>query len=186
MALKDRTKKMFAETLETMLRTTTFEKVRVKDLCEKCGADRQTFYYHFRDKYDLAAWIFAQDYITSLEYSGGQFVEEHAAEMLRRMYKRRHFYRKVYYGHTQNAVSEYCFRYFVDLGRAAYRAETGQKDIDVLTDYAIKSHSYACVGHTIQWLNGYSSYTPEEFAHLQYQTMPDVLKKAYKIPIGSE
>ena len=27
-------------------------------LAEACKIDRTTFYYHFRDKYDLVAWIF--------------------------------------------------------------------------------------------------------------------------------
>ena len=52
---KNRTKKLFATELERMLTEMPLSKVRVKDLCERCGAQRQAFYYHFQDKYDLVA-----------------------------------------------------------------------------------------------------------------------------------
>ena len=59
MALKDRTRRLFAETLIGLMETKSLQEIRVKDLCEKSGADRHTFYYHFRDKYELVAWIYA-------------------------------------------------------------------------------------------------------------------------------
>lgn len=55
MALRDYTKRLFANTLADMMRTTPLKKIRVKDLCARCGAEQQSFYYHFRDKYDLVA-----------------------------------------------------------------------------------------------------------------------------------
>ena len=34
------------------------DKITVKDLVEICGVNRQTFYYHFDDVYDLLEWVF--------------------------------------------------------------------------------------------------------------------------------
>ena len=62
MNIQDRTKIMFAEQLEDILRTIPLEKVRVVDLCKRCGATPPTFYYHFHDKYELVAWIFLHDF----------------------------------------------------------------------------------------------------------------------------
>ncbi|MBR5094751.1 MAG: TetR/AcrR family transcriptional regulator C-terminal domain-containing protein [Oscillospiraceae bacterium] len=36
-------------------------KITVKDLVEICGVNRQTFYYHFDDVYDLLEWVFEED-----------------------------------------------------------------------------------------------------------------------------
>ena len=55
MQMKDRTKIMFAEELENMLKDIPLEKVRVAKLCERCGATPPTFYYYFHDKYELVA-----------------------------------------------------------------------------------------------------------------------------------
>lgn len=60
--MKNNTKQLFAKTLEEMLLTTPFDKIRVTTLCKNCSAAPQTFYNHFRDKYDLVAWIFEQDF----------------------------------------------------------------------------------------------------------------------------
>lgn len=53
MTMQDRTKIMFAEQLETMLKTMPLDKIRIVDLCQQCGAAPPTFYYHFHDKYEL-------------------------------------------------------------------------------------------------------------------------------------
>ena len=56
------TKGMFADALETMMERIPLSKVRVADLCARCGVERRVFYYHFKDKYDLVAWMFERDY----------------------------------------------------------------------------------------------------------------------------
>ena len=181
MSLRDRTKKLFADTLKDMLKEMPMEKVRINELCRRCGADRQTFYYHFRDKYDLATWIFARDYETVLMDTSGQYTIEHVAAILQRMHDDKLFYRKVFSDRSQNAISTYIFEYFVTLGTEAVRRQFGEEALTVDTVYEIKSHSFACVGHTLEWLEGRSGYSPEEFARLQYQFMPSILKKAYGI-----
>lgn len=42
------------------------------------------------------------------------------------------------------------------------------------------------MGHTAEWLEGKSDYTLEEFARLQYQIMPELLKRAYGIPTSAD
>ena len=44
-----------------MLNINPIDKVTVKDLVEECGVNRQTFYYHFDDVYDLLEWVFEED-----------------------------------------------------------------------------------------------------------------------------
>ena len=183
MALCDRTKRLFADTLKEMVKTIPFEKVRVKELCERCGADRQTFYYHFRDKYDLAAWIFARDYEESLSDTDGRYSLEHAAGILQRIRTSETFYKKAFSDRSQNAVSRYVYDYFVSLGTEAACRFLDTDRLDTVTIYAIKSHSFACVGHTVEWLEGKTNYSPLEFASLQYRFMPKVLKEAYGIPV---
>ncbi len=46
-------KSQFAEALKKRLITTPFDKITVTELAEDCGVNRQTFYYHFEDIYDL-------------------------------------------------------------------------------------------------------------------------------------
>lgn len=54
----DYTKKIFAETLMELLKTSSIDKIKIKTICETCGLSKKTFYYHFKDKYDLAAYLY--------------------------------------------------------------------------------------------------------------------------------
>lgn len=52
------TKKALADSLKKLLRTKPITKVTINDITETCGVNRMTFYYHFKDIYDLVEWIF--------------------------------------------------------------------------------------------------------------------------------
>ena len=43
------------------------KKLTVKDIVEECGITRQTFYYHFKDIYDLLEWIFTNEVIEEID-----------------------------------------------------------------------------------------------------------------------
>ena len=179
MSLRDQTKRLFADTLVEMMRSEPLEKIRVKAICERCGAERQSFYYHFRDKYDLVAWIFMQDYTAALDKAGGIPGEEQLAAVLRAIWNKQAFYRKAFSDRSQNAIGRYIFDYFVAMDTEAVKRIRGGQEPDAETLYAIKSHNFASLGHTIEWLDGRENYSPEEFAHLQFAFMPDVTKRAY-------
>lgn len=55
------TKESLGAALKQMLTVKTIDKITVKDLVEICGVNRQTFYYHFDDVYDLLEWVFEED-----------------------------------------------------------------------------------------------------------------------------
>ena len=55
------TKESLASALKQMMAVKPIDKITVKDLVEICGVNRQTFYYHFDDVYDLLEWVFEED-----------------------------------------------------------------------------------------------------------------------------
>lgn len=63
------TKQALAQELKTMLRVKPLDKITVKDLVEACGVNRQTFYYHFQDIYDLLGWIYRTEALDSIQNS---------------------------------------------------------------------------------------------------------------------
>lgn len=52
------TRELLGAALKDALRTTALDKVTVSRLSAAAGINRQTFYYHFSDVYDLAVWVF--------------------------------------------------------------------------------------------------------------------------------
>lgn len=54
-------KRALALAFTDALRTTALAKVTVAGLATAAGVNRQTFYHHFTDVYDLARWVFAAE-----------------------------------------------------------------------------------------------------------------------------
>lgn len=52
------TDRKIAKALKKVMLTKPFEKVTITDITEECGLNRLTFYYHYKDKYDLLNSIF--------------------------------------------------------------------------------------------------------------------------------
>ena len=55
------TKLALEASLKELLRTKTIDKITINDLTEHCGISRMTFYYHFKDIYDLVEWSCLED-----------------------------------------------------------------------------------------------------------------------------
>ena len=63
MADSNITKKALADALKELMDTKPFHKISVSDICERCQMNRKSFYYHFKDKYDLMNWIYDTEFI---------------------------------------------------------------------------------------------------------------------------
>lgn len=56
------TKRALAAALKQLMSEKPLQKISVGDICETCSMNRKSFYYHFKDKYDLVNWIFYTEY----------------------------------------------------------------------------------------------------------------------------
>ena len=61
------TKIAMAQSLKRMLLIKDLDKITISDITNDCGINRQTFYYHFKDIYDLLEWIFANEVVKKIE-----------------------------------------------------------------------------------------------------------------------
>ena len=55
------TKLALAQSLKQLMAERTLDKITVKEVVARCGVNRQTFYYHFRDIYHLLDWMFVNE-----------------------------------------------------------------------------------------------------------------------------
>lgn len=108
------TKNALAEALKMLLKEEPFDKISVGNICESCGLSRKSFYYHFKDKYDLVNWIYHREFseITDRRQVANNW------ELLKILcdyfYEHREFYRKIFMVDGQNSFSDH-FREIVIL-----------------------------------------------------------------------
>ncbi|KGR79280.1 TetR/AcrR family transcriptional regulator [Ureibacillus manganicus] len=55
------TKKILASSLKELMKIKALEKITIREITETAAVNRQTFYYHFEDIYDLLKWTFQQE-----------------------------------------------------------------------------------------------------------------------------
>ena len=55
------TKLALEASLKKLLMHKQLDKITINDLTDDCGISRMTFYYHFKDIYDLVEWVCVED-----------------------------------------------------------------------------------------------------------------------------
>ncbi len=89
-----RTKQLIKNVLIDLCQTQSFRKISVQKIANEAKINRQTFYYHFTDKYDLLRWVYCED---ALHYLDPQCLtldnwEEQALKMLKAIAEKKEFY----------------------------------------------------------------------------------------------
>ncbi|MBR1708275.1 MAG: TetR/AcrR family transcriptional regulator C-terminal domain-containing protein [Clostridia bacterium] len=67
--MNNSTKRILAMTLKKMMSRYSFDSITVQHLVNEAGVSRKTFYYHFRDIFDLLEWTFREDVREFIETS---------------------------------------------------------------------------------------------------------------------
>ena len=172
------TKRMFADELEAMMADMPLSKVRVRDLCERCGVERCTFYYHFKDKYDLVAWMIDQESLRA-EARARRFTRAHFAEGLRLIWERRAFYRRAFEEDSQNSVYRHHLEYCIRENEALLKRHLGVKELSRSAAFEARFFSLGNAGSLGPWLAGEIEATPEQRADSLFECMPPTLRRAY-------
>ena len=160
-----------------VMETKSLREIRVKDLCEKSGADRHTFYYHFRDKYELVAWVYASGAEESMGGPDGHMGIEQSAASLSLVKQNKMFYRKAFEDNSQNALWQYIQEYNVAMYSNMIKKHYGFKELPEDVLFSLSYHCHGCLGLTYDWVMNDFPVSAEELARKMTMVMPDILKK---------
>lgn len=101
------TKRALAQAMKELMARRPFAKISVGDICEACGMNRKSFYYHFQDKYDLVNWVFYTEFLESIRMTdypnGWEFLEA----ICRYFYREQKFYLNAMQIQGQNSFRDY-------------------------------------------------------------------------------
>lgn len=178
MAARRDTKGMFAAKLEEMTETQPLSKVRVSDLCWECDVERRVFYYHFKDKYDLVAWMFARDYLSGASGTTS-FSQELYIEMHRSLWERRAFYRRALQEDTHHAIERHLVRHGIESNERALKRYLRKPTLSPATTVLIRHFVHGNVGCLIEWIRGEFEATPEQLGSNLFSCVPAELRDAY-------
>jgi probable dihydroxyacetone kinase regulator len=137
------------------MRTKPLDKITVKELVEACEINRQTFYYHFQDIYDLLGWIYRTEALDSIRDNKSYDTwQQGALTILKYIQDNRELcintYRSVAREHLEAFLHEVLYGLLsdvVDEVAGAQPLPPGSKD------FVAKFYSYAFAGVLLDWIN---------------------------------
>ena len=148
------TKRALEESLKRMLLKKPVNKITISDITEDCGISRMTFYYHFKDIYDLLEWCCLEDAAKALDgkktYDTWQ---EGFLQIFRAVLANQPFVQNVYQSVSREKVETYlhALTHNLVIGVVEEKAqgmEVRDEDKEFIADF----YKFAFVGLMLDWI----------------------------------
>ncbi|RGX55935.1 MULTISPECIES: dihydroxyacetone kinase transcriptional activator DhaS [Anaerotruncus] len=147
------TKRVLAESIKDLMQSTPLSKISVGDITAHCGVNRNTFYYHFKDKYDLVNWIYYTETFEQMSsFSDRAHWEEGLCNLCLYMQRNRKFYINALSVMGQNSFSEYLIDFYDNLLITCIHELTEGQQVDEQdVRFVARFYTYAFVGIIEEW-----------------------------------
>lgn len=151
------TKEALASALDKLLEQQPLCKISVKDIVDYCDISRNTFYYHFKDKYELVNWIFYTDMREHVStFDDPSKVMESFVEVCRCLHVNRRFYLACFQYVGQNSLYKALYDIYYELWKTNIEKGYSQGGFKLQEDelkLMAKLKAYALIGIIGDWVN---------------------------------
>lgn len=159
------TKIALSNALMKMLEDKPFEKIKVQDLTAICGLTRNTFYYHFKDIYDLLSYTFVSQ-LEELEkkYNINKNWEGGLEQGLNYIYQHRKAIRNIYESANQDMVIKFIMNISYEHAKAIVNLHAEETLDSNIQEIVAKFYRDALLGALIDWLSSNMKSSPKRLA----------------------
>lgn len=148
------TKSALEESLKRLLLKKPLDKITISDLTADCGISRMTFYYHFKDIYDLVEWCCLEDAKTALQGKKTSSTwQEGLLQIFDAVMENKPFILNVYRCVGREQIENYLFHLTFDLLMGV--VEEKSRDIAITKEQKIfiaDLYKYSFVGIMLDWI----------------------------------
>ncbi|QAA34871.1 dihydroxyacetone kinase transcriptional activator DhaS [Clostridium manihotivorum] len=157
------TKRALAASIKQLMETIPLSKISIQEIADNCGLNRQTFYYHFKDKFDLVNWIYYTEVTENIDncrhydnWPDGMY------RTLCYLMNNKSFYINALNTPGQNAFDGYFFEFSYELilgvvNDLSIQLKVSQKDKKFICEF----YTHAFVGIIVQWIKGGMKESPK-------------------------
>ena len=154
------TKNALAASMKKLMDERDFSKVTVADICEGCGMNRKSFYYHFKDKYELVNWIFYEEFLKNMDVSRYKTSRDILEDLCKYFYRERTFYENALMVEGQNSFREYLFESMLPVIKTQTKDLFRDREYNLFFVYFFYEAFLAAI---ISWLRDGEKIPPDEF-----------------------
>lgn len=161
------TKKALAQAFITLMEKKPFNKITISEIVSSCHLKRQTFYYHFEDKYALVYWLFQQDINDLTLLIKEETTADHVLQFCTYFQSQREFYRNLFMNGDKRILRDMIFQKLYDKfydELACYESEDNQ-----FRDFVSNYVAIGTSGILFQWLMNENHQDIETFADYLYR-----------------
>lgn len=174
------TKKLLSNAFKELMKEKPVEKISIREITDLAGLNRQTFYYHFEDIYDLLKWTFQQEALVLIDVHESAKVWQ---EGLLQLFYYLDENREICLRALQSLGHEHIKRFFYsDIHNIIHRVvyDFGQKSQAPDEYISFLSHFFTlALGSLVEsWLNGEMDQSPEELMEMIDLFIQDHLRGA--------
>ncbi len=101
------TKLALADSMKELMEEKPMSKITINDITEVCNLSRKSFYYHFKDKYDLVNWIFYTEFVSVVQKTSSTDMWDLLGSICKYLYDNKVFYCNALRVTGQNSFSDY-------------------------------------------------------------------------------
>lgn len=154
MPVSNMTKYALEESLKKLMLQKPLDKITINDLTTDCGISRMTFYYHFKDIYDLTEWACLEDASRALEgkktYGDWQ---EGLTQIFEAVLENKPFIMNVYHCVSREQIENYLYRLTFDLIEGVVEEKAaGQSICEDEKQFIANFYKYGFVGIMLDWI----------------------------------
>ena len=148
------TKRALEQSLKNLLLKKPLNKITINDIAEDCGINRMTFYYHFKDIYDLVEWSCLEDAQKALkEKKTYDTWQEGLLQIFYAVRENKPFIMNVYHALSREQIENYLFRLTRDLIMNVIKECSKGMNITVSEQSFIADfYKYSFVGVMLDWI----------------------------------
>ena len=160
------TKNALATALKKLLSKKELSKITISNITEECGVNRQTFYYHFQDKYDLLQWLYYDELFIDIEnIITFNNWDQCLLKVLKKIYQEKDFYIS-----TINTNEQYFYQDLYNLSQKCFydaitKLDTNNSISIQEKNFFSEFYAYGISGTVLQWIKTNMKTQPEKLAH---------------------
>lgn len=168
---------MFADAISDLAQNSPIDKITIADIVNYSGASRQTFYYHFKDKYELISWIYEKNanQILRIDDNYNSF-KDSVMMVFQHLFRHKQFYRKAINMNKQNSFKDALFNHTCGYYKERVVQRFGEEAITDELIFSIEFNSYGAVNMCKKWINSGMPLSPDIMADRIIDNMSEKLK----------
>ncbi len=89
------TKRKIADCVKQLMKKKEIRRITIQDIMDATSMSRQSFYYHFKDIYDVLDWVTRHDFTDRIEGGEGQSIEDWAVHVIHVLDQERPFFERM-------------------------------------------------------------------------------------------